>query len=261
MIETEQHPLAAVTGASTGIGAALAEGLARRRHALLLVAKPGEHLRAHGEELAARHGVAVDVRELDLTDPDARGALCGELTARPVSVLCNNAGVGTFGPFVEAYTADQIRLDVLTVAELTAAVLPGMLERRAGGLLMVGSTAGNQPVPGAATYAACKAFVNTLAESLHAELAGTGVRCTLLAPGPVRTAFAGRAGVTSAAARIPGFAWVSAEQAAEEGLAGLERGKRRVTPGLQGTVFDLGGRLAPQQVLAPLLRHVITRNV
>jgi short-subunit dehydrogenase len=253
--------LAVVTGSSTGIGAALAEQLAARGHPLLLVAPPGEALVEQALRLSGRHDIPAEPMEADLTDAAQLSSVKDELQRRDVAILCNNAGVGQFGDFVRNYTAAQVRLDVLAVAELTAAVLPGMLSRNAGALLHVGSTAGNQPVPGAATYAAAKAFVNSLAEALHIELAGTGVRCTLLAPGPVHTDFAERSGVGHAAARIPELAWVSADEAAAAGLRGLERNQRRVAPGVSGRVFDIGGRLTPTWLSGPLVRRVIARNV
>jgi short-subunit dehydrogenase len=256
-----RRPLAVVTGASTGIGAALADELARRGHDLLLVALPGEGLPERARTLVADHGVAAEALECDLTDRAGLERVAARLREQDVDVLCNNAGVGDFGPFLRTFSAEQIELDVYAPAVLTAAALPGMLGRRSGAILMVGSTAGNQPIPNGATYAACKAFVNSLSESLHAELAGTGVRCTLLAPGPVHTAFADRAGLGRAAARIPEPVWVSAERAARAGLDGLARGRRRVTPGVPGHLIDIGGRLAPRSVLSPVLRRVIAAGV
>lgn len=253
--------IAVVTGASTGIGAALAERLAARGHSLLVTALPGEGLEDLGKDLSARFDVHVEVHEGDLTDAAVLDGFADDLRGREIAVFCANAGVGEFGDFVESYTRTQVLLDVVAVAELTAAVLPGMLARNDGAILLVGSTGGNQPVPGAATYAACKAFVNSLAGSLHAELADTGVRCTLLAPGPVHTDFAQRASVEGTASKIPEISWVSADQAAEAALSGLERGKERVAPGVPGRLLDLGGRLVPGRLIAPVLRRVVQRNV
>ena len=128
-------------------------------------------------------------------------------------------------------------------------------------MLLVGSTAGNQPVPGSATYAATKAFINSLAESLHQELRGTGVTTTLVLPGPVRTQFAERAGLQDAAKSIPGPFWVSPEQVASTALDGLARGRRRVAPGIVGTVLNIGGLITPNPVLLPLVDAAISRFV
>ena len=113
-----------------------------------------------------------------------------ELAARNISILCANAGTATFGPVAKLDPADeraQVQLNVLGVHDLALAVLPGMVERGAGGILISGSAAGNSPIPNNATYAATKAFVNTFSESLRGELKSAGVHVTLLAPGPVRT--------------------------------------------------------------------------
>ena len=117
------------------------------------------------------------MRAGDLSDRDARATLVAELAGREISVLCNNAGIATFGPVAEldpAYERAQVELNAVAVHDLTLAVLPGMVERGSGGILMVGSAAGNMPIPHNATYAASKAFVNTFSESLRGELKGTG---------------------------------------------------------------------------------------
>jgi short-subunit dehydrogenase len=205
MLPDTSAGVAVVTGATSGIGAALAAELAQRGYPLLLVARDELRLERRRAELG-RSGATVGVRACDLTDSAARAGLFDELTCTKVSILCNNAGSGSFGTFA-TLDADvlhrQVLLDVLAVHDLCRAVLPGMVARGCGAVLMTGSLAGNQPVPGSATYAASKAFVNSLSEALSQELAGTGVTVSLLTPGPVRTDFARRAGVTEAAAHIP----------------------------------------------------------
>jgi uncharacterized protein len=134
-----------------------------------------------------------------------------------------------------------------------------MLERKAGAILITGSTAGNQPGPHNTTYAASKAFANTFAESLHAELAGTGVTCTLLAPGPVRTEFTQAAEVPSLDRLVPGPLWVSAESAAKQAVAGMIRGRRRIVPGLFAKLQTLTGLYSPRWISGPLLRAIYRR--
>jgi uncharacterized protein len=256
--------LAVVTGATSGIGRALAVALAARGHPLLLIARREEALRRTAAELASEHGVEVDIRPCDLTDGPARAELAAELRACDIAVFCNNAGYGTFGDFVGVDPQrqhDEVALHVVAMHDLAAAVLPGMVRRNCGQLLLVGSVGGYQPVPGAATYAACKAFVNSLAESLHAELAGTGIVCTLLAPGPVRTQFARRAGVQDAANRLPRFVWVDPARAAEAALDGMAKGRRRVVPGVPAKVMAAAGSLVPHAATSPLLRGLIRRYV
>ena len=127
------------------------------------------------------------MRPVDLADPAERAKLCDELAARNISILCANAGTATFGPVATLDPAGekaQVQLNVLGVHDLALAVLPGMVERKAGGILISGSAAGNSPIPNNATYAATKAFANTFSESLRGELRGSGVHVTVLAPGP-----------------------------------------------------------------------------
>ncbi|MFC0598854.1 SDR family NAD(P)-dependent oxidoreductase [Streptomyces palmae] len=252
-------PLAVVTGASAGIGAELARGLGARGHDLWLVARGAAAM----EELAARiradHSVKVRVVPCDLADPAARQRLAMELSVTEVDVLCANAGFPTCGPLAAndpAKEAAEVQVNVVALHQLTLAVLPGMLARRRGRILVTGSTAGRQPVPTAATYSASKAFANTFAESLHAELRGTGVSCTLLAPGPVRTGFYQAGG-------IPGLtdqkilAWLTPARVAAAGLAGLARGRRVVVPGPVAKAQNLAGRHTPRALLFPVLRTTI----
>ncbi|KAA8884235.1 SDR family oxidoreductase [Nocardia colli] len=250
---------AVITGASSGIGTALAENLARQGYSLILVARREDRLRELAGRLAGRYGVEAEIRAVDLADRDARATLCDELTTRTIAVLCNNAGFATYGELAAADPARerrQVELNSVAVHDLTLAVLPGMVARDAGAILITGSTAGNQPSPHNATYAASKAFANTLAESLHGELAGTGVGCTLLAPGPVRTEYAEVAEIPNVDRLIPAPLWVSAEHAAAEAIAGLAAGRRRVVPGVFAKAQTLGGQYTPRALIGPILRTV-----
>ena len=251
--------VAVVTGASSGIGTALATALARRGHPLLLVARREDRLRELADRLTAAHGVAAEVRVCDLTDRADRAALGAELAARRVGLLCANAGFATCGPLADAdpdRERTEVELNVVATHELVLAVLPGMLARRSGALLLTGSTAGLQPVPTVATYAASKAFINTFAESLHVELRGTGVGCTLLAPGPTRTEFTGVAAVTHIE-KHRWMAWADPDRVAADAVAGLERGARVVVPGVLGKAQAVVGRCTPRAALFPILRVAI----
>lgn len=250
---------AVVTGASSGIGAALAESLAARGHGLVLVARRADRLEELADRLRTAYDVPVDVRPADLADPADRARLVEGLRAVPIDVLCLNAGFATYGSLTEldpGREREQVAVNVVAVHDLVVDLLPGMVARRRGAVLVTGSTAGNQPSPHNATYAATKAFANTLAESLHTELRGTGVSCTLLAPGPVRTEFAEVSELGGLADRLPSFAWVSAEEAAEAAVAGMKRGRRRVVPGTTAKLQDIGGQHAPRRILSPILARV-----
>ena len=163
---------------------------AARGHHLIITARREDVLTALANRLTERYGITVEVRPVDLADSTERGKLADELAAREISILCANAGTATFGPVAgldQAGESAQVQLNVLGVHDLVLAVLPGMVARRAGGILISGSVAGNSPIPHNATYAATKAFVNVFSESLRGELKNVGVHVTLLAPGPVRT--------------------------------------------------------------------------
>jgi hypothetical protein len=139
------------------------------------------------------------------------------------------------------------------VHDLTLAVLPGMLERGAGGILISGSAAGNSPIPNNATYAATKAFANTFSESLRGELKGTGVHVTLLAPGPVRTVEPDPAEASIVDKVVPDFLWINGEYTARVSLNALERNKMRVVPGITSKAMSVAAGYAPRAIVAPIV--------
>jgi short-subunit dehydrogenase len=250
---------AVVTGASQNIGEALATELAARGHHLILTARREEVLTALAATLTERYGVTVEVRPVDLADPVARGALAAELSERNVSILCANAGTATFGPVANLDVAEekaQVQLNVLGVHDLVLAVLPGMVERRAGGILISGSAAGNSPIPNNATYAASKAFVNTFSESLRGEVKSQGIHVTVLAPGPVRTDLPNPAEQSLVERLIPDFLWISTEYTAKISLDGLERNKMRVVPGVTSKAMSVASGYAPRSIVTPIVGAV-----
>lgn len=247
---------AVVTGASSGIGEALATELARRGHSLVVVARRGELLEALATKLRADHGVTVDVRVVDLADRVARATLSAELAGRPISILCNNAGIATFGPLAQLdprYERDQVELNTVAVHDLTLAVLPGMIARGSGGILMTGSAAGNMAIPNNATYAASKAFVNTFSESLRLELKDSGVHVTLLAPGPVRTETPDPADASIVDKLVPDFLWIDSTYTAKLSLDSLATNKMRVVPGILSKAMSVAGQYSPRAVSAPII--------
>lgn len=201
----------------------------------------------------------MDVLPLDLSDSVARGELLERLRDRPLGGLVNSAGFGTSGLFQSLpwdRERDQVILNVLVLTELTHAALPSMITRGSGAVLNLGSTAGFQPLPGAAVYSATKAYVQTLSEAVHEGLRGTGVSCTALCPGPVPTEWWEVAGE-----QVPGrTAQVSAEVVAEAGITAMLRGKRVVVPGLVPTLTGIGGRFTPRALLLPALRRAAARR-
>lgn len=255
------HPdaRAVVTGASQGIGEALSAELAARGHHLIITARRGEVLAEVADRLTQQYGVTVEVRAVDLADPAARDVLCQELAGRNISVLCANAGTATFGPVAKLDPAGekaQVQLNALAVHDLCLAVLPGMLDRKAGGILISGSAAGNSPIPNNATYAATKAFANTFSESLRGELKGTGVNVTLLAPGPVRTDLPDETERSLVERLIPDFLWINTEYTAKLSLDGLEHNKMRIVPGLTSKAMSVASGYAPRAIVTPIVGAV-----
>ena len=248
--------IALVTGASSGIGAELARGLADRGWNVGLVARRRDRL----EELAGELGdVRTEVLECDLGDAGARDDLASRVDALglDVEVLCNNAGFGTYDDFAELDREREIaevRTNVEAVVDLTGRWLPGMVSRGRGAVLNTASTSAFQPIPGNATYAASKAFVLSFSEALHTEVRGSGVVVTTVCPGPVRTEFQDVADAHDFAGKLPKPLWVSAKDVAEQALSGLERGARVVTPGVGNRVSGALSRATPNAVLLRVLR-------
>ena len=243
-----------ITGASSGIGAELARGLARRGFALLLVARRRERLDELANEVGKEYSVPIEVMSLDLSDDRSRAKLADRLRNEPIAGLCNSAGFGTSGVF---YTlplereSEEVILNALALMELTHAALPGMVERGAGAVMNIASIAGFQPVPYMAVYSATKAFVQTFSEAVHEELHGTGVSVTVLCPGPVPTEWAE---IASAERFSIPLAQVSPRGVAEAAINGMLAGKRTVVPGVVPKDVSTGGRFAPRSLLLPVIR-------
>lgn len=251
---------AVVTGASSGIGREIARQLAQRGHGVTLVARREQRLHDLAREIVAAHAVRAEVVPADLTDEADRERVTAEVTERGLipHVLVNAAGLSTVGPVHgndPAAELTMVRTDVEAVVHLCSLVLPGMVERGAGAVLNVASTAAFQPLPGQAGYAASKAFVVSYSQAVRAELKGTGVSVTVLCPGPVHTEFGETAGFDGAEAEaaLPPIMWVAADAVAEAGVEGLEHGRSVVIPGLANRVVAAGGRLAPRPLLVPLI--------
>jgi uncharacterized protein len=220
---------ALVTGASSGIGEQFARQLAARGHDLVLVARRADRL----ERLASELPTEAKVVACDLTtDAVSLGGRAQELGVQ-VDLLVNNAGFGTSGPFLghdPARDADQVRLNCEAVVTLCHAFLPGMVERRRGGVINVASSAGFQPIPYESVYAASKAFAISFTDALHTELRGTGVRAMSVNPGPVPTEWQQVAGY-EAGRSAPAPGEITAEQVVSESLEAWDKGHRSVIPG------------------------------
>ncbi len=253
-----------ITGASSGIGTELARQLAERGYNLTLVARRKDRLDELAADLRDTHEIVADVEPCDLGDQRKRESLIQKLRSgeREVVGLCNNAGFGNLGPFLDqdlASEVDVVRLNVGALHELTGAFLPRMVEQGSGAILNVASTAAFQPLPGFATYAATKAFVHSFSEAVHTELSGTGVSVTSLCPGFTRTEFGEVAGVGDDEDKLPDFTLMEADDVARQGLEGMLAGRRTVTPGLINKVTSTSGHYTPRSVLLPLVKWVSNR--
>jgi short-subunit dehydrogenase len=252
---------ALVTGASGGIGYELAKLFARDRVGLVLVARSGDRLATVAQELRSLGAPRVEVIAADLAGADAVPSLLKELSARrlDVDVLVNNAGYGLSGSFAttdQATELGMIQLNVGALTALTKGVLPGMLARGHGRILNVASTAGFQPGPFAAVYAATKAYVVSFSEALAEELAGSGVTVTTLAPGPTATGFALRAKMQRSRLFRPGTP-MSARAVAAAGYSALKRGRRLAVPGLMNKIQLQALRVSPRPWVLKLSRALI----
>lgn len=217
------RPLAAVTGASAGIGRAFCLALARRGYDLLVTARDRARLEALAAELRAAHGVAVEVLAADLARDDDTARVAERLRAATgLALLVNNAGFGTKGRMAETDPAGQeamLRVHVLATSRLTQAALPALLRtgRHArAGVINVASIAGFLYSPGNVNYCATKAYLITFSEGLAAELAGTNVGAQALCPGFTRSEFHQR--MLADARDIPGPLWLSAPKVVEASL-------------------------------------------
>ena len=242
-----------VTGASSGIGEALARELSRRGYDLTLVARRRKVLRALADDLPTEARVLV----ADLTRDADRTRVIRELREGPTVVgLCNNAGTAQFGRVVDHDPAEEsevVRLNVLAFHELAVAIAKDMVERGEGAILNAGSITGFAPFPNNATYAATKAFVQSFSEALTSELSGTGVSCTVASYGPVRTDVWRRSDFE--VANIGGdLLWQDPSQAAKAAVDAMAAGRRTVTPGITNKLMALGFSSVPRTAWLPLTR-------
>jgi hypothetical protein len=248
-----------VTGASSGIGLELAKCFAADKSRLLLVARSTEALENLAAKLRREHQIEVHVLTADLTRPESPQIIFDELKVRgiAVDVLVNNAGFGLHGGFVELPLKRQleiIQLNIAALVELTGLFLPGMIQRRRGGILNVGSVAGFLPGPNMAVYYASKAFVLSFSEALHEELRGTGLHVTNLCPGATESNFSqvARMHRTRAAA----VRKMSAAEVARMGHADFRRGQCLSVTGLSNKILAvLASKILPRMVVRKMVMH------
>jgi len=246
---------ALITGASSGIGEALARRFAQEGHPLVLAARNQARLESLAAGLRADCGVDVRVEPCDLAQRDAPGALAAALRRRHIAidVLVNNAGVlqqGEFTKMLPERHQELIDLNVSALTGMLAHFLPPMRERGHGRVLNVASIAAFQPVPLLATYAATKAYVLSLTESLADELRDTGVTVSALCPGITATRMLSSAVEANARlANLPDFLVGSADEVAAEGYRACMEGAVIAVPGVVNQAVTLASRATPKWLL------------
>jgi short-subunit dehydrogenase len=255
-------PVAVVTGASSGLGAVFAQRLGERGFSLVLTGRDHYRLEEVRQRvIAGARDCAVTLVTADLASDDGVLTLLRELGDRPIDLLVNNAGFGTYGPFDRSDTAHEmgvISVDIAALVRLTRAILPGMVERGHGGVLNVASTIAFQPAPYQATYGAAKAFVLSFSQALWQETRHRGVTVTALCPGPTKTGFVdalrnAEALQTAVYAR-PG----EPGPVVDAGLRALDRGVPVAVPGLRNQVIAFLPRIAPRRLITSISARVLT---
>jgi uncharacterized protein len=261
---TANRKTALITGASGGIGEALARTLAQHGYNLILVARTMSKLEALGAELIAKNGVEAVSIASDLSAFDASEKLIADLEARGlnVDVLVNNAGFGEYGEFATGDPIKQqqmISLNILTLTMLTRHLLPKMLERKFGRVMNVASTAAFMPGPLMSVYYASKAYVLSFSEALSEELLGSGVTVTALCPGPTESDFQARAAMEDSKL-FKGKTLMTSREVAEQGVAALERGQRVIIPGLMNQIQAQASRFLPRAIVPGIVKNVQARS-
>lgn len=256
-------PTALITGASAGIGRALAHEFARDGYEVLLVARRAAALESLVREINMTHGAPARAFPADLTRADMARELFERFDAEGtrVDVVVNNAGFGLNGSLADLpldRQLEMIQLNVASLTELTRRFLPGMLERRSGGVLNVASTAAFQPGPFMAVYYATKAYVLSFTEALAEEVAGTGLRVTCLAPGPTATEFADAAGMNDV--RLFKGQVMDAADVARAGFRGWKRGETLVIPGAANRRGVLMVKFAPRAWVRRVVKRLNSKH-
>lgn len=256
-----QGKVAVVTGASSGIGRALAVALAGRGFSVVLAARSKESLEALAREITAKHSVRAEVAVCDLSTNDGPRLLEERVRALGMNVdlLVNNAGAGVYGGFGAKgpeREAEIVRLNVQAPVDLAARFLPGMIARRHGVILNVASTAAFKPVPWIGSYAATKAHLLSWTHALDVELRGTGVSVAVVCPGSTATNFHVVSGASGKQSKNR-LGQQSAEDVARETLEGLDRGKRVIVTGLVNRLHIALTTFVPDGLAARLAYSVM----
>jgi uncharacterized protein len=248
-----------ITGASSGIGLELAKCFAADGSRLILVARNGSALESLAEELRQNHKIEVQVFTADLALPETPNRVFAQLqeAGLKVDVLVNNAGFGAQGPFAQLPLERQLsmlQVNITALTHLTRLFLPGMIERRRGGVLNVSSTAAFQPGPLMAVYYATKAYVLSFSEAIAEEVRETGLTVTAFCPGPTHTNFTAAANMQNS--NLFKLGAMSAEAVARIGHDAFRRGRCVAVAGLRNKMAVFSVRLAPRSVVRKITHRL-----
>lgn len=254
---------ALVTGASSGIGFALARLFVLDGHHTVIVARDSPRLTEAASRLTALQAGPVTPIAQDLAIPGAAGSIVARLEAEQLvpDLLVNNAGFSVFGPFAQTDRQEEgnlLQVNILALTELTKAFLPGMLERGRGRIMNVSSTASFLPGPLMAAYYASKAYVTSFSQALAEETRGSGVTVTALCPGPTWSGFQERAGIVGIR-MLSGFV-MTADDVALAGYQGMLAGRRMVVPGWQNQLVRVAAKLGPTSLALRFVRAAHQRR-
>lgn len=248
--------LVAITGASSGIGRALAFEFAARGFGLLLIGRDRDALAAVEAECRETHGVETGIFIADLADARSVDELC--LSFEDVDILVNNAGFGIKGDFAETDLSDEIRMlevQINAMLKLTKAVLPAMIERGSGRILNIASVYSFSPVPKQSVYSACKAFMLSFSSALNEEVKDKGITVTVVCPGITQTEFRTRAGIADKKE-----SGMTAREVARIAVEAALQGRHIVVPGAQNRLFVFLARHLPQPVMARVVKLINDRR-
>jgi len=248
---------AIITGASSGIGKALALEFASGGFNVVLTGRNEQALAQVAADCSDKFRVATEVLPAELSRSDSTDRLIATITAqqRNYEVLVNNAGFGVTGTFSDAdiqTEIDLLNVQLTAALKLTKAILPGMISRRSGRILNVGSVYCYAPVPFQSVYSACKAFLLSFSAAIRNELSGSGVSVTVFCPGITQTEFRARAGI----AEKNKNSGMTAEAAARIAFQQTMRGKAVVIPGVANRVFVLFAKILPNTSLTNIIRYI-----
>ena len=242
-----------ITGASGGIGLAVARELAARKHDLLLIARSEDKLRQYARELSGAFGVNVDYLALDLSIPNSAIQVKDWLTQKNYSmdILINNAGHGMWGKLQDLSREElnaMMQLNMMTLADLCKVLLPNLQQNSKGYILNVSSTSAYQAVPAMSTYAATKAFVLLFTRGLHLELKGTNVSVSCISPGTTTTGFNDRARLSDKIKAMAEKFTMEPEVVAKKAVDGMFAGKMEIIPGFTNWISAKMSEILPKSI-------------